>query len=123
MGVNPIEQPTKDEWRGTTIEFPRYDPTQLVRSVTRGTLTKQSRRLELLATATEQDTTVRDLAEIELAQLETREQRLKLQTLLTTLTQNTDHLLGSHLGLMILRLVAQAQPLPLTLQFSLYSSG
>jgi hypothetical protein len=37
MGVNPIEQPTSDEWRGTTTEFPRYDPTQLVRSVTRGT--------------------------------------------------------------------------------------
>jgi hypothetical protein len=71
MGVNPIEQPAKDEWRGTTIEFPRYDPTQLVRSVTRGTLARQSRRLELPETATEQDTTVRDLAEIELAQLET----------------------------------------------------
>jgi hypothetical protein len=43
----------------------------IVHSVTRGTLARQSHRLELPEIVTEQDTTVKDLAEIELAQLET----------------------------------------------------
>jgi hypothetical protein len=40
--------------------------------VTRGTPARQSRRLEVLEIATEQDAAVRDIAETELAQLETQ---------------------------------------------------
>jgi hypothetical protein len=49
-----------------TTKFPRYDPTQLIRSVTRGTPARQSHRLEVLEIAIEQDATIRDLAETEL---------------------------------------------------------
>jgi hypothetical protein len=53
------------EWSTTTFEYPVYDYSQLVRSVT-ATPVRVNRRLVVTETAAEQDATVQGLAETEL---------------------------------------------------------
>jgi hypothetical protein len=61
---------TITEWSGATIEFPRYDMSQLLRHSHRWTPSQPSHRPEVPETAVQQDETVWALAEIELEQFE-----------------------------------------------------
>jgi hypothetical protein len=70
-GVQPMPAASVQEWSSTTFEYPIYDYSQLVRSVT-ATPVRVSHRPAVLETATEQDATVQGLAEAELEQLETQ---------------------------------------------------
>jgi hypothetical protein len=70
MGVQPMPAASVQEWSTTTFEYPIYDYSQLVRSVTT-TPVRASHRPEVPETAAQQDATVQGLAEAELEQLET----------------------------------------------------
>lgn len=70
MAIKPMPKPAIAEWSGVTTEFPKYDATQLVRSVSGRTPSRPSHRPEVLETAAEQDAIVRDIAVTELAELE-----------------------------------------------------
>jgi hypothetical protein len=65
MGVQPMPAASVQEWSTTTFEYPVYDYSQLVRSVT-ATPVRVNRRLVVTETAAEQDATVQGLAETEL---------------------------------------------------------
>jgi hypothetical protein len=71
MGVQPLPRASIQEWSSTTFEYPVYDYTQLVRSVT-ATPVRVSRRPKVPETAAQQDATMEGLAEAELEQLETQ---------------------------------------------------
>jgi hypothetical protein len=65
MGVQPMLAASVQEWSSTTFEYPVYDYSQLVRSVT-ATPMRVSRRPVVLETAAEPDATVQGLTEAEL---------------------------------------------------------
>jgi hypothetical protein len=69
MGVQPMPTASVQEWSSTTFEYPIYDYSQLVRSVT-ATPVRVSHRPAVSRIAAEQDNTVQGLAEAELEQLE-----------------------------------------------------
>jgi hypothetical protein len=65
MGVQPMLAASAQEWSSTTFEYPVYDHSQLVRSIT-ATPVRVSHRLAVSETAAEQDATVQGLTEVEL---------------------------------------------------------
>jgi hypothetical protein len=71
MGVEPMLAASVQEWSTTTFEYPIYDFSQLVRTVT-ATLVRASHRPVVLEIAAQQDATVQGLAETKLEQLETQ---------------------------------------------------
>jgi hypothetical protein len=71
IGVEPMPAASVQEWSSTTSEYPTYDFSQLVRTVTT-TPVRASRRPVVPETAAQQDATVQGLAEAELEQLETQ---------------------------------------------------
>jgi lantibiotic modifying enzyme len=71
MGVQPMPAASVQEWSSTSFEYPVYDYSQLVRSVT-ATLVRVSHRPIVSEIAVEQDATVQGLAEAKLEQLETQ---------------------------------------------------
>jgi hypothetical protein len=71
MGVEPMLIASVQEWSTTTFEYPIYDFSQLVRTVT-AILVRASRRPVVPEIAAQQDATVQGLVEEELEQLETQ---------------------------------------------------
>jgi hypothetical protein len=71
MGVEPMPTASVQEWSSTTFEYPTYNFSQLVHTVT-ATLVRASRRPVVLETAAQQDATMQGLAEAKLEQLETQ---------------------------------------------------
>jgi hypothetical protein len=71
MEVEPMPAANVQEWSSTTFEYPIYDFSQLVRTVT-ATPVRASRRPVVPETAALQDATMQGLAEVELEQLETQ---------------------------------------------------
>jgi hypothetical protein len=70
MGVEPMLVASVQEWSTTTLEYPIYDFSQLVRTVI-ATPVRASHRPMVPETAAQQDATMQGLADAELEQLET----------------------------------------------------
>jgi hypothetical protein len=71
MGVEPMLIASVQEWSTTTFEYPIYDFSQLVHTVT-ATRVRASRKPMVTETAAQQDATMQGLAEAELEQPETQ---------------------------------------------------
>jgi len=62
------------EWSGATIEFSKYDMSQLLRHSHGRTPRQSSHRPEVPETLAEQDEAIRAIAEVELEQLEAQQE-------------------------------------------------